>query len=158
MIRNSIEYLIQLLNTIVEQLKKTIELCPWASRSYLQSQNESGFITVQKIDGRFFPTQLTSPASYHLALQGRGAWLVKRMRRILSCIVFLCLSCTYAKSFEEKAGKYNTAVLREAWAMLPESSSRPLLATLAQSRNLAHASLKTAVAERLRIGVLQKSI
>ena len=38
-----------------------------------------------------------------------------------------------------------TAVLREAWATLPESSSRPLQATLAQSRNLAHASLKTAV-------------
>ena len=29
--------------------------------------------------------------------------------------------------------------------MLPESSSRPLPATLAQSRNLAHASLETAV-------------
>ena len=39
----------------------------------------------------------------------------------------------------------HTAVLREAWAMLPESSSRPLAATLAQSRNLAHASLETAV-------------
>ena len=39
----------------------------------------------------------------------------------------------------------NTAVLREAWSTLPESSSRPLPATLAQSRNLAHASLKTAV-------------
>ena len=38
-----------------------------------------------------------------------------------------------------------TAVLREAWATLPESSSRPLPATLAQSRNLAHASLETAV-------------
>ena len=38
-----------------------------------------------------------------------------------------------------------TAVSREAWAMLPESSSRPLSATLAQSRNLAHASLETAV-------------
>ena len=42
-----------------------------------------------------------------------------------------------------------TAVLREAWATLPESSSRPLPATLAQSRNLAHASLETAVAEPL---------
>ena len=41
--------------------------------------------------------------------------------------------------------KEYTAVLREAWATLPESSSRPLLATLAQSRNLAHASLETAV-------------
>ena len=40
---------------------------------------------------------------------------------------------------------YHTVVLREAWATLPESSSRPLPATLAQSRNLAHASLKTAV-------------
>ena len=39
----------------------------------------------------------------------------------------------------------STAVSREAWATLPESSSRPLPATLAQSRNLAHASLKTAV-------------
>ena len=38
-----------------------------------------------------------------------------------------------------------TAVLREAWATLTESSSRPLPATLAQSRNLAHASLETAV-------------
>ena len=38
-----------------------------------------------------------------------------------------------------------TAVSREAWATLPESSSRPLLATLAQSCNLAHASLETAV-------------
>ena len=38
-----------------------------------------------------------------------------------------------------------TAVLREARATLPESSSRPLPATLAQSRNLAHASLKTTV-------------
>ena len=35
--------------------------------------------------------------------------------------------------------------MREAWATLPEGSSRPLLATLAQSRNLAHASLETAV-------------
>ena len=61
MIRNWIEYF-QLLNTIVEQLWKTIELCPWASRSYLQSQNESGFITVQKVDGRTFlsnPTYIT---------------------------------------------------------------------------------------------------
>ena len=32
-----------------------------------------------------------------------------------------------------------------AWATLPKSSSRPLLATLARSRNLAHASLETAV-------------
>ena len=39
----------------------------------------------------------------------------------------------------------NTAVLREAWATLPESSNRPLPATPAQSRNLAHASLETAV-------------
>ena len=39
----------------------------------------------------------------------------------------------------------STAVLREAWATLPESSSQPLPATLAQSRNLAHASLETAV-------------
>ena len=39
----------------------------------------------------------------------------------------------------------NTAVLREAWAPLPESSSRPLTATLAQSRILDHASLETAV-------------
>ena len=37
----------------------------------------------------------------------------------------------------------HTTVLREAWATLPESSSRPLPATLAQSRNLAHASLET---------------
>ena len=41
----------------------------------------------------------------------------------------------------------STAILREAWATLPESSSRPLPATLAQSRNLAHASLGTAVLE-----------
>ena len=39
----------------------------------------------------------------------------------------------------------STAVLREAWATLPESSSRPLLATLAQSRNLAQALLETTV-------------
>ena len=39
----------------------------------------------------------------------------------------------------------HTAVLREAWATLPESSSHPLPATLAQSRNLAHASLEPAV-------------
>ena len=38
-----------------------------------------------------------------------------------------------------------TAVSREAWATLPESSSQPLPATLAQTRNLAHASLETAV-------------
>ena len=38
-----------------------------------------------------------------------------------------------------------TAVLREAWATLPESSSWPLPATLAQSPNLAHVSLETAV-------------
>ena len=38
-----------------------------------------------------------------------------------------------------------TAVLREAWATLPESSSLPLPATLAQTRNLAHASLETAL-------------
>ena len=47
----------------------------------------------------------------------------------------------------------STAVLREAWATLPESSSRPLPATLAQSRNLAHASLETAVARRVAIRV-----
>ena len=41
----------------------------------------------------------------------------------------------------------DTAVSREAWTMLPESSSWPLMATLAKSRNLAHASLKTAVAK-----------
>ena len=35
--------------------------------------------------------------------------------------------------------------MREAWATLAESSSRPLPATLAQSHNLAHASLETAV-------------
>ena len=40
--------------------------------------------------------------------------------------------------------KIHTAVSREAWATLPESSSRPLPATLAQTRNLAHASLETA--------------
>ena len=39
-----------------------------------------------------------------------------------------------------------TAVSREAWATLPESSSRPLPATLALSRDLAHASLETTVA------------
>ena len=46
-----------------------------------------------------------------------------------------------------------TAVLREAWATLPESSSWPLpaAATLAQSRNLAHASLETAVHLDLKI-------
>ena len=38
-----------------------------------------------------------------------------------------------------------TAVSREAWATLPESSSRLLPATLAPTHNLAHASLKTAV-------------
>ena len=38
-----------------------------------------------------------------------------------------------------------TAVLSEAWTTLPETSSQPLLATLAHSRNLAHASLETAV-------------
>ena len=43
-----------------------------------------------------------------------------------------------------------TAVLREAWATLPESSSRPLPATLAQTRNLAHASLETAVLAWIR--------
>ena len=43
-----------------------------------------------------------------------------------------------------------TAVSREAWATLPETSSRPLPATLAQSRNLAHASLETAVHPTLR--------
>ena len=31
---------------------------------------------------------------------------------------------------------HSTAVLREAWATLPEISSRPLPATLAQSRNI----------------------
>ena len=35
--------------------------------------------------------------------------------------------------------------MREAWATLSESSSRPLPATLAQTRNLAHASFETAV-------------
>ena len=39
--------------------------------------------------------------------------------------------------------------------MLPESSSRPLTATLAQSRNLAHASLETAVQRfRVKCGLL----
>ena len=41
-------------------------------------------------------------------------------------------------------GKY-TAVLREAWATLPEGISLPLPATLAQTRNLAHSLLETAV-------------
>ena len=48
-------------------------------------------------------------------------------------------------SVQEPSATDCTAVLREAWTTLPESSSRPLPATLAQSRNLAHASLKTAV-------------
>ena len=39
--------------------------------------------------------------------------------------------------------------MREAWATLPESSSQPLPATLARTRNLAHASLKTAVGDSL---------
>ena len=38
-----------------------------------------------------------------------------------------------------------TAVLSEARTTLPESSSRPLPAKMAHSRNLAHASLETAV-------------
>ena len=46
---------------------------------------------------------------------------------------------------QPEGGIWYTAVLTEAWAMLPESSSQPLPATLAQSRNLAHASLETAV-------------
>ena len=41
-------------------------------------------------------------------------------------------------------------VLREAWATLPESSSHSLQATLAQSRNLAHASLETAVLQNFK--------
>ena len=49
-----------------------------------------------------------------------------------------------AASGEHVSREY-TAISREALATLPESSSRPLQATLAQSRNLAHASLKTAV-------------
>ena len=53
--------------------------------------------------------------------------------------------CTGNSCQREKSGGalVLTAVLREAWATLPESNSRPLLATLAQSRNLAHASLET---------------
>ena len=39
----------------------------------------------------------------------------------------------------------HTAALSEAGTTLPESSSRPLLAKTAHSRNLAHASLETAV-------------
>ena len=50
------------------------------------------------------------------------------------------------KSREQQ--QLHTAVLREAWSMLPESSSLPLPAILAQSRNLAHASLETAVDAR----------
>ena len=38
-----------------------------------------------------------------------------------------------------------TAALSEASTTLPESSSRPLPAKMAHSRNLAHASLETAV-------------
>ena len=48
-------------------------------------------------------------------------------------------------SYDSYHDAQSAAVLREAWATLPESSSRPLAATLAQSRNLAHASLVTAV-------------
>ena len=54
--------------------------------------------------------------------------------------------------------KYLTAVLREAWTTLPESSSRPLLATLAQSRNLAHASLETAVPRFSSVGTVGKLV
>ena len=61
----------------------------------------------KSIDRRLFPIQLTSPASYHLALKGRGAWLTIRMRQILYSVIFLCLSRAYAKSIEEKAGKFN---------------------------------------------------
>ena len=50
----------------------------------------------------------------------------------------------------------STAVLREAWATLPESSSRPLPATLAQSRNLAHASLETAVLRYSRLNLISR--
>ena len=53
--------------------------------------------------------------------------------------------------------KSYTAVLREAWAMLPESSSRSLPATLAQSRNLVHASLETAVVVQ-EIGLVLHSV
>ena len=47
----------------------------------------------------------------------------------------------------------HTAVLTEAWATLPESSSRPLAATLALSRNLAHATLETAVVNAVQVKV-----
>ena len=56
------------------------------------------------------------------------------------------LAVTYFLSVEHNFSDIiYTVVSREAWATLPESSSRPLPATLAQSRNLAHASLEKAV-------------
>ena len=56
-------------------------------------------------------------------------------------------SCFPSNALTEICSQDNklTVVLRDAWAKLPDSSSRPLPATLAQSRNLAHASLETAV-------------
>ena len=60
-------------------------------------------------------------------------------------------------SLRGTSGCNETAILREAWATLPESSSRPLPATLAQSRNLAHASLKTAVLTTLKDSLLDLS-
>ena len=44
--------------------------------------------------------------------------------------------------------KGDTAALSEARTTLPESSSRPLPAKTAHSRNLAHASLETAVRKK----------
>ena len=50
-----------------------------------------------------------------------------------------------AGAIDQHGQAQSTAALSEARTMLPESSSRPLPAKMAHSRNLAHASLETAV-------------
>ena len=62
-------------------------------------------------------------------------------------VIYFSIIIRIGKPFKFGTGyvSWSTAVLREAWATLPENSSRPLPATLAQSPNLAHASLETAV-------------
>ena len=78
------------------------------------------------------------------SVAGRGRLLLSGSVAHASLKTAVCINCPPQISYF-LCYFCNTAVLREGWATLPESSSWPLPATLAQSRNLAHASLETAV-------------
>ena len=82
-------------------------------------------------------------ASWHAYIL--GSWERPHLLPLLNWTLWLAASSVSTLPRKIHWAFFTTVVSREAWATLPESSSLPLPATLAQSRNLAPASLKTAV-------------